>query len=190
MGDYPTMDDAQLMLAYASGDADAFEVLYGRHKRALLQYMTNSCGSEAIASEMFQDVWLKVINGRDTYQAHSPFNAWLFRIARHRLIDHYRSQGRVPPMENINDDTTKNVLQFSHSPLTPEQLASINQRENELYNALQQLPEVQREAVLLRHIAGMSIAEIASVVETGTETIKSRLRYAISKLRTMLEVLS
>jgi RNA polymerase sigma factor (sigma-70 family) len=71
-----------------------------------------------------------------------------------------------------------------------DSLNQINQRENELYSALQQLPNVQREAVLLRHIAGMSIAEIATVVETATETIKSRLRYAISKLRTMLEVLS
>jgi RNA polymerase sigma factor (sigma-70 family) len=190
MGDYPTMDDAQLMLAYAHGDADAFEVLYGRHKRALLQYITNSCGSEAFASEMFQDVWLRVINGRKSYRAESPFNAWLYRIARHRLIDHYRSQGRVPRTENIEDKKLKNVFQASFSPLTPEHLASIEQRENELYSALQQLPDVQREAVLLRHIAGMSIAEIAVVVETGTETIKSRLRYALSKLRTMLEVLS
>lgn len=190
MGDYPTMDDAQLMLAYARGDADAFEVLYGRHKRALLQYITNSCGSESFANELFQDVWLRVINGRDTYRAQSPFNAWLYRIARHRLIDHYRNQGRAPRMENIEDKNLKNVFQLSLSPLTPEQQASIKQRENELYGALQQLPDVQREAVLLRHIAGMSIAEIAVVVETGTETIKSRLRYAISKLRTMLEQVS
>jgi RNA polymerase sigma factor (sigma-70 family) len=190
MGDYPSMDDAQLMQAYAGGNADAFEVLYGRHKRALLQYMINSCGSESIASEMFQDVWLRVVNGRDTYQPQSPFNAWLFRIARHRLIDHYRTQGRAPKMENIDDENQKNIFQLALSPLTPEQLASINQRENELYNALQQLPDVQREAILLRHIAGMSIAEIAMVVETGTETIKSRLRYAISKLRTLLEVLT
>jgi RNA polymerase sigma-70 factor (ECF subfamily) len=190
MGDYSTMDDAQLMLAYASGDTGAFEVLYARHKSALLQYMVNSCGSESIASEMFQDVWLRVINGRDAYQPQSPFNAWLYRIARHRLIDHYRSQGRVPKMEDIEDDNNKNVLQLPFSPLNPEQLASINQRESELYAALQQLSEVQREAILLRHIVGMSIAEIATVVETGTETIKSRLRYAISKLRIKLEVLS
>ena len=96
----------------------------------------------------------------------------------------------MPQMEDIEDENQKNIFQLALSPLTPEHLASINQRENELYNALQQLPDVQREAILLRHIAGMSITEIAAVVETGTETIKSRLRYAISKLRTLLEAIT
>ena len=190
MAAYSTMDDATLMLAYASGEAAAFEVLYGRHKRALLQYMVNSCENDVVASELFQDVWLRVVNGRNTYHSTSPFNAWLFKIARNRLIDHYRSNGKAPNLENIDDEHQKNVIQVSLSPLTPEQLASINQREDELYSALQKLSDVQREAIMLRHIAGMSIAEIAEVVETGTETIKSRLRYAISKLRIMLEVLS
>ncbi len=180
-------DDAQLMLAYVKGDAAAFEQLYARHKVALYQFVLNSCNEEARASELFQDVWLKVVKSRATYQAQSPFNAWLFRIARNCLIDHYRQQGRIPRMDSIDDDSKSNVVQLTSPMLSPEQIATLTQRHGTLNSALYTLPDVQREAVLLRHIAGMSIAEIAIIVETGTETVKSRLRYAIVRLRSLLE---
>ena len=178
------------MLAYGQGDAAAFEQLYARYKHQLYQYCLNSCDNEATANELFQEVWIRVIKARSQFKNDSPFNAWLFRIARNIIIDHYRSKGRKPVTESIDEPQSQSVATLKSSLLSPEQMAGIQERETLLYNALQQLPDVQREAVLLKHIAGMSTAEIATMVETGVETVKSRLRYATSKLRTLLEDMS
>lgn len=85
------------------------------------------------------------------------------------------------------DDTYTNVSSLFAMPLMPDEIASLTQRSDILGSALQSLPDVQREAVLLRHIAGMSISEVASVVNVGVETVKSRLRYAVVKLRSTLQ---
>ncbi len=177
------------MLAYAAGDAAAFDQLYSRHRHALYQFAYNSCNSEATARELYQDVWLRVVKNRDRYQHGTPFNAWLYRIARHRVIDHYRAQSRKPAMAQATDldDTYTNVSSLFAMPLMPDEIASLTQRSDILGSALQSLPDVQREAVLLRHIAGMSISEVASVVNVGVETVKSRLRYAVVKLRSTLQ---
>lgn len=177
------------MLAYAAGDVAAFEQLYALHRRALFQFLLNSCGNEAIAREHYQDVWLRVVKNRSSFQPGTPFNAWLYRIARHRVIDHYRAQKRVPPITAASemDDTYTNVSSLFAMPLMPDEIASLTQRSDSLSEALQLLPDVQREAVLLRHIAGMSVSEVASVVDVGVETVKSRLRYAVVKLRSTLQ---
>ena len=183
-------NDGDLMLAYSDGDAAAFEQLYSRYKQPLYQYMMNSCESDATASELFQEVWVRVIKARGTFKNESPFNAWLFRIARNILIDHYRSKGRKPITDSLDEIESQNVTAIRSTSLTPEQMAELKQREGVLHEALQRLPDAQREAMLLKHIAGMNTAEIADVVETGAETIKSRLRYATSKLRMLLEDMS
>ena len=183
-------DDAQLMRAYAHGDAAAFEQLYARHKQALFRYVRNSCGNEAVAHELYQDIWLHVIKGRSTYHAESPFNAWLYRIARNRLIDHYRKQ---PAIADSPLDPNLPVSQLSNlvtTPLRPDEIADLSERAHVLHAAVQALPAAQREAVLLRHIAGMSLQEVADLLGEGTETIKSRLRYATAKLRSHLQELS
>lgn len=181
------VEDSKLMLDYASGDSAAFEQLYTRHKGALFQYILNSCDSEATAGELFQDIWLKVINSRCSYQPQSPFTAWLFSIARNRLIDHYRQQGRTPSLDSIDEKTTHNVVSLAAQSLSPEQIASLTERGNVLKETLSALPDVQREAILLRHVAGMTTFEIAKIVGVGTETVKSRIRYGVAKLRSMLE---
>ena len=183
-------DDAHLMRAYANGDASAFEPLYTRHKQALFRYVRKSCDNEAVAHELYQDIWLHVIKGRRTYQAQSPFNAWLYRIARNRLIDHYRKQ---PVMPDCPLDPNLPVAQLSNlvtTPLRPDEIADLSERADVLHVAVQALPAAQREAVLLRHIAGMSLQEVAELLGEGAETIKSRLRYATAKLRSHLQELS
>ena len=177
------------MLAYVAGDAAAFEQLYSRHRKALYQFILNSCSDEALAREQYQDVWLRVVKNRSSYQPGVPFNAWLYRIARHRVIDHYRAQARNPCIDSAShlEDTYTNVASFFAMPLMPDEIADMTQRSDTLSDALQQLPELQREAILLRHIAGMSVSEVANVVNAGVETVKSRLRYAVVKLRGTLK---
>ena len=176
------------MLAYANGDATAFDQLYSRHSRPLLQYIANSCGSQADAQELFQDVWMKVIKQRDKYDPAAPFKAWLFTIARNRIIDLFRANTRRATMNLGFDDPTPSVVTTVNKPLEPDEITRIMQSKQLLMEALQLLTPEQRETVLLKHVAGFSIKEIAELQTENPETVKSRLRYAFARLRQTLRV--
>ncbi len=181
--------DTDLMLAYQNGDIDSFNELYQRHKTPLYRFMVSSCNSDAIGAELFQDVWARVVNGRHGYTSSAPFAAWLYRIARNRIVDSYRSAKANPIYASIQLDEDSHVTQLQ-TPLQPDELTELATRKDVLSNALATLPENQREVVLLRHIAGFSLHEIADLVDENSETVKSRLRYAFTKLRKQLRVLA
>lgn len=187
--DKETISDTHLMIRYRDGDLDAFNVLYAHHKTPLYRFMVSSCTSEAIAAELFQDVWARVVNGRHGYSNSAPFNAWLYRIARNRLIDYYRSNKNSKLTTSLDLENDAHVTQLQ-TPLQPDELTELASRKDALSEALATLPEEQREVVLLRHIAGFGVQEIADLVNENSETVKSRLRYAFTKLRKQLRMLS
>lgn len=176
------------MEAYACGNNEAFTQLYSKHELAVYRYLFNGCKDESSASELFQDIWLRVVKARASYDPAVPFRAWLFTIARNRLTDHYRQQSRKQTTElsSLSEHPIDQDI-WRGAALTPEQIAAISQDNNTLRNALHCLPEAQREAVMLKHIAGMDLTEIAHVQGEGTQTVKSRLRYAMVKLRQNLK---
>ncbi|MGA9395444.1 MAG: sigma-70 family RNA polymerase sigma factor, partial [Azonexus sp.] len=88
------LSDERLMLAYRDGDAAAFEALYSRYRSRLYRHLVHQCGDPHLAEELYQDIWLKVINARADYVPLAKFATWLYRIAHHRLIDHYRQHAR------------------------------------------------------------------------------------------------
>lgn len=190
------------MLNYANGDMQAFGQLYARYEQPVYRYIYNGCNNEPNAHELFQDVWLRVIKSRNSFKASQPFRAWIFTIARNLLIDHYRKKSTSAldnrsTRELDNDPDTLRLDSMSASQdirasdtLTPEQIASAAQRSDTLSDALHRLPFVQREAVMLKHIAGLEISEIAQIQEQGAQAVKSRLRYAMVKLRQSLKELS
>jgi len=180
--------DTDLMSQYRDGDVGAFEQLYGRHKTALYRFMLNSCSPESIATELYQDVWARVVNGRHGYSSSAPFAAWLYRIARNRLIDFYRSNNDDKLTTSLDLENSEHVTQLQ-TPLQPDELAELSKRKDALSSALATLPHDQKEVVLLRHIAGFSVQEIADLVNENPETVKSRLRYAFTKLRKQLRML-
>ena len=175
-------DDA-LMLAYAAGDAAAFERLYQRHRIRLYRFLARRLRDDALADELFQDVWHKVIGARAGW-APQPggFPAWLYRIARNRLLDHWRAQSHRPPAP---EDAEARALRIE-DPDTPERLLSEFEQRRRLQLALEELPEEQREVVLLRLEQELTLEEIGAVTGVGRETVKSRLRYAMDKLRARL----
>jgi RNA polymerase sigma-70 factor (ECF subfamily) len=179
--------DEDLMLAYARGDAAAFDVLYARHKGGVYRYLLRHCGNAGTADELFQDIWMNVIRVRSTYAPTAKFATWLYTLARHRLVDHWRATGQATlvAVDNDNDDSTRAVVDAIPAARNDEPDARAGRREVSvrIQAALAALPPAQRDAFLLQHESGMSLAEIAALTGVGMETVKSRLRYAIAKLR-------
>jgi RNA polymerase sigma-70 factor (ECF subfamily) len=171
--------DEELMVAYRDGNAGAFETLYGRHRARLFRFVLRSVKERGMAEELFQDVWMRVIEARGRYAPKARFTTWLYSIAHNRLIDHWRRKGlSVVDMENVEVE--------GNSP-NPERQAEARQGLQRFAKALEALPPAQREAFLLHEEAGMSVAEIAQATGAGEEAAKSRLRYAIAKLRTAVD---
>ena len=189
---HATGDDAALMLAYARGDARAFETLYARHKGATYRYfLRHANGQAATADELHQDLWLKVVGARTRYSANARFTTWLYTLARHRLVDHWRTRRGVA-LESIDDEATAADAEdaaaatrsIDDEPLHATMDAQAGRR---LLSALHDVPALQRDAFLLHVEGGLSLAEIAGLTAASEETVKSRLRYAYRKLRAALE---
>jgi RNA polymerase sigma-70 factor, ECF subfamily len=176
--------DEELMNRYRDGDAHAFEVLYTRHKGPLYRYLLRQCGAAALAEELFQDVWMKLIRARERYEARAKFTTWLYTLAHNRLIDHYRHAKTSVPI-SYDDDPDEPLIEqvadsAAHAPDNELDRRRLGQR---LLEQIAALPEAQREAFLLRAESGLSLEEIAEVTGVSAETTKSRLRYALTKLR-------
>lgn len=173
--------DEELMLSYGAGNADAFDILYQRHKAPLYRFILRQCGRDVV-DELFQDIWLKVIKTRENYQVKSSFKTWLYHLARNRIIDLYRRRN-IRPVDNHADELNA-ITDTSVAP--PEiQLQSQNQHKA-LLKAISELPADQKEAFLLREEAGLNTEQIAETCGINFETAKSRLRYAMNKLREKL----
>jgi RNA polymerase sigma factor (sigma-70 family) len=181
--------DEALMLAYRDGDGAAFEVLYGRWRGPLYRYFLRQCGHAGQADELFQDVFMRVIGAAANYEPTAKFTTWLFRIAHNRLIDHWRKLGREPvdPLASGDDSDDCELDPPAPEGTAPDSRAEQRQLGEALMAALNELPEVQREAFLLAEEGGLTLEQIASISGVGRETIKSRLRYATGKLRNKLE---
>jgi RNA polymerase sigma-70 factor (ECF subfamily) len=177
--------DEELMLSYKNGDSRAFEKLYLRHKGSLYRYMLRSCDSKDIAEELFQDVWASVIKARARYKSSALFTTWLYRIASNRLTDHYRKSGKWDQyIESAGEEASdENSCAVAAPYEQPEHQTAINQQIQRLLFCLEQLPALQRQVFLLREEAGLKLEEIANAIEANKEAVKSRMRYAINKLR-------
>lgn len=180
--DSPAGSDETLMLAYGAGDVAAFETLYGRHRVRLYRFLLRQLRDGALADELFQDIWQRVIAAREGWRPEALFTTWLFRIAHNRLADHWRALQHRPPAPDNADERTERVP----DPDTPERSLSEFEQRRRLQCALDELPEEQREVLLLRLEQELTLEEIGEVTGVGRETVKSRLRYAMDKLRSRL----
>lgn len=174
-------DDSALMLRYQEGDVAAFETLYRRHKDATYRYLLRLCRHPDTAEDLYQDVWGKIIKARATYRPTAKFTTFLYRVARNCFIDHVRRNKRHEANVELLPET------MCHPGEAPDVSTERSMARERLQRALLELPEEQRDAYLLREEAGLSIDEIATVTGCNRETAKSRLRYAINKLRAALD---
>ena len=173
--------DEDLMLRYRDGDERAFDWLYVRHKGPLYRYLLRQCGHAASADELFQDVWLKLIKARASYQPKAKFTTYLYHMAHNRLIDYYRARGMPQSYRQLEPVDPEQVADAPYRQ--PDEYEDRRRQVEQLLQQIARLPEAQRETFLLRQEAGLSLDEIAAVTGVNKETAKSRLRYAMAKLR-------
>jgi RNA polymerase sigma-70 factor (ECF subfamily) len=171
--------DEELMLAYGQGDAGAFETLYKRHRGALYRFILRAIKQRAAAEELFQEAWIRVIEARSRYAPQARFTTWLYTIAHNLLVDHWRRKGLT--LVELNEELGV------AAPHNPARQAEARESLARLAQALEALPAPQREAFLLHEEAGLTVAEIAKVTGAGEEAAKSRLRYAMTKLKAAVD---
>jgi len=171
------LEDSALMLRYQEGDLSAFETLYRRHNASLYRYLLRLCLNREVAEDLFQEAWSRIISSRSRYRATAKFSTYLFHIAHNCFIDHVRRSRRYA---TVQEGTGEAMADPADSPeLQVERLLA----RRRLHASLVSLPAEQREAFLLREEGNLSIDEIARVTGVNRETAKSRLRYAVGKLK-------
>ena len=175
------MTDEEHMLAYAGGDAAGFEALYRKHKGPLYRFVLRSVRSPGEAEELFQDVWTRVIEARARYTVQAKFTTWLYTIAHNRLVDHWRTKGLS--LVSLDDEGTEAPEPAAAPSSEPARMVEARQTLDRLAAALAALPLAQREAFLLHHEGDLTAAQIAAATGTNEEAAKSRLRYAMNKLK-------
>lgn len=177
------LNDEGLMLAYAKGDAEAFNHLYERHRTSLYRYMRRQLMySEAMLDELYQDVWLKIINSKLQYKVKASFKTYLYQIANNTIKDHFRRESVRKIMSNIEHDS-----EVVDKSLLPEDLVEKSNLILKFKALLNELPQQQRDVFLLREEAGLTSVQIADVMQVSVETVKSRMRYAVARLKSLLE---
>jgi RNA polymerase sigma-70 factor (ECF subfamily) len=174
-------DDSALMLRYQDGDVNAFDALYRRHKDPVYRYLLRLSGHRDTAEDVFQEVWGKIIKARENYRPTAKFTTFLYRVAHNCFIDHVRRNrrhaGAVEFQPELCSDPGDSVELTTERRMARQRLAA----------ALVDLPEEQRDAFLLHEEGGLSVDQIAKVTGCNRETAKSRLRYAVAKLRVAID---
>jgi RNA polymerase sigma-70 factor, ECF subfamily len=184
--------DETLMLRYQGGDVSAFEILLSRHERPVYNFLLRSVGNRSVAEDLLQDTFLRVIKGAPTYQRQAKFTTWLYTIARNLCVDrsrrqkHRKAQSLDQPLRDDDGSGTLLDVLPDSGPGSERQAIGHELRER-LHAAIASLAEDQREVFLLRQFHDMPFKEIAEVVGIPENTAKSRMRYALEKLRLELE---
>lgn len=188
-------EDGALMASFARGEASAFDRLYARHHAALYRFIRRVLGRDAAAQadEVFQDTWLRVVHARARWSAQgATFRTWLFTIAQNRAIDLLRRSGREVSIDDDAADAPPyepDATAWAGWPAAPGGAPDAGERlfwrraGERLLACLEELPVAQKVAFLLHHEEGLGLQDLARALAVPAETAKSRLRYAMTKLR-------
>ena len=185
--------DEILMKYYSSGDIHSFETLVRRHEKPVYNYILRILKDRTLAEDVLQETFIRVVRHAARYRPDAKFTTWLYRIARNLCIDKIRRKkirnyiSMSVPIRNYQGSETslEDCLKSSDPP--PEEVIQARELERAVEDALAQLPTPQREVFLFRHQVGLSFKEISAVMECPEATAKSRMRYALMRIREYLE---
>lgn len=179
--------DETLMGRFARGDAAAFAALYQRHELRTWRYLERNVGSRAAAEELMQEVWFAVAREAGRYRPTARFTTWLFAIARNRMVDAVRARRPQVSLDEMGHEAAAVIGRLTSDPgAGPLAAAEARDQAHALRQALARLPHEQRDALLLQLEGDLSIEEVAAITRASFETVKSRLRYARTRLRELL----
>jgi len=184
--------DESLMLRYRDGDVRAFELLVTRHRKALFNFILRFVRDTAQAEDVTQETFLRLVKGADAYERQAKFTTWLYTIARNLCVDasrrgkHRKAASLDAPIGDEDGSATLLDLVADGGAAVDRQAQS-RELAVRLRQAIEALPDEQREIFLLREVADLQFNEIANVVGCPENTVKSRMRYALEKLREALE---
>lgn len=177
-----SLSDEKLMKKYAEGHATAFDILYTRHRAPVFRYLLRHMGNQnASVEELYQDVWASIIKNRHSYVESAKFTTYIYKIAHHKMVDYFRRSSVRQEFQNesVDDDQTEEFIE-------PQQQIHWKNCIEQLLGLVKNLPVEQREAFILRHEGNNNIDAIAEITGVNPQTAKSRLRYAMQKLRDSL----
>jgi RNA polymerase sigma-70 factor (ECF subfamily) len=182
--------DESLMLRYRDGDVRAFELLVTRHRKPVFNFILRFVRDTAHAEDVTQETFLRLVKGANAYERQAKFTTWLYTIARNLCVDAARrgKHRKAASLDAPLDDGGASLLDF-----VPDGGAAVDRQAQSrelalrLRAAIESLPDEQREIFLLREVADLQFNEIAAVVGCPENTVKSRMRYALEKLRDALE---
>lgn len=182
------ISDYELIQKFIRGEQSCFEQIIHRHKDKVFAYISLYIRDQALAEDIFQDTFMKVIqsvkSGR--YQDNGKFISWVMRIAHNLIIDHFR---RIKQMNTISNDEYESDI-FNSKKLaesTVEEDLIKKQIQKDVRKMINHLPDDQREVVILRHYAGLSFKEIADITNVSINTALGRMRYALINMRKIME---
>jgi RNA polymerase sigma-70 factor (ECF subfamily) len=174
--------DEDLMLRFSGGDAAAFDALYARHRGGVFRYLLRQCRNHAAAEELFQDIWMNLVQARSRYRVEAKFTTYLYTLAHNRLMDHFR-RGKGLDLVSLDQQGGDALEIPGSSAAQPERAAQSRQQARRLMELVAALPAAQREVFLMYEEGGLSLEQIAVATGANSEAVKSRLRYALAKLR-------
>jgi RNA polymerase sigma factor (sigma-70 family) len=183
-----SISDYELIMRFIKGEQSCFEQLIHRHKNKVFAYISLYIRDQALAEDIFQDTFLKVIQSvkAGKYSDNGKFLSWVMRIAHNLIIDHFR---RVKQMNTISNDNYEsdifNSKQFADDNVEDNMIK--RQIQKDIRNMISHLPDDQREVVILRHYADLSFKEIADITGVSINTALGRMRYALINMRKLIE---
>jgi RNA polymerase sigma factor (sigma-70 family) len=181
------ISDYELITRFIKGEQSCFEKLIHRHKNKVFAYISLYIRDQALAEDIFQDTFLKVIQSVKSgkYSDNGKFISWVMRIAHNLIIDHFR---RIKQMNTISNDNYESDLfnskAFAEDNVEDDMIKG--QIKKDIRNMISHLPDDQREVVILRHYAGLSFKEIADITDVSINTALGRRRYALINMRRIM----
>jgi RNA polymerase sigma-70 factor (ECF subfamily) len=180
--------DYELVSEFINGNQNSIEVLIKRHKSKVYTYILLIVKNEQLAEDIFQDTFIKVIQSlkRGKYRDNGRFLSWVIRIAHNLIIDHFRKEKQLNTLSN--DDYETDIFNSKKmSDKNVEDNIIDDQIQSDVRRLIDELPEDQKEVILLRHYGGLSFKEIAEQTNVSINTALGRMRYALINLRKLIE---
>lgn len=182
------LSDNSLVKQFIDGDHNAIEVLIARHKKRVFTYIFMVVKNHHLSEDIFQDTFIKVIRSLKTgkYVENGKFISWVLRISHNLIIDHFRKEKLLSTTSN--DDSAIDLFNSpKYSENTIEDILVNDQIEYEVRLLIEELPDDQKQVIMMRHFQGLSFKEIADLTDVSINTALGRMRYALINLRKIIE---